>query len=83
MAQKLKKGDEVLVMRGKNRGKRGKVIRFLPREDKVIVEGLNMVKRHCRPSAKMKQGGIIEQEAPIHKSNVKVVAAAKKEKVKK
>ena len=77
MAQKIKKGDEVLVMRGKNRGKKGKVLQVIPREDRVIVEGLNMIKRHMKPTQKMKQGGIIEKEAPIHRSNVKVIGSEK------
>jgi large subunit ribosomal protein L24 len=75
MAKKIKKGDEVEVMRGQSRGKKGKVLRVLREEDRVVVEGLNMVKRHCKPSAKMKQGGIVDQEAPIHISNVKRITA--------
>jgi len=77
MGLKLKKGNEVLIMRGKNRGKKGKIIKMLRQEGKVLVGGLNMVKRHCKPSQKMKQGGILEKEAPIHQSNVKLITEDK------
>lgn len=72
MANKLhvKKGDTVVVTAGKDKGKKGKVLQALPRDTRVIVEGVNVVKRHSRPTQKMPQGGIIEKEAPIHASNV-------------
>lgn len=70
---KIRKDDTVVIITGKDRGKRGKVRRALPREDKVIVEGLNMIKRHSRARRAVRQAGIIELEAPIHISNVMLV----------
>jgi len=69
----VKKGDTVLVTEGKDKGKRGKVLRVIPREQRVIVEGVNMIKKHVRPTRQMMQGGIIDQEGPIHASNVALV----------
>lgn len=66
----VKKGDMVKIVAGKEKGKSGKVIRVVPKECKVYVEKLNTVKRHSKPSAKTRQGGIVEKEAPIHWSNV-------------
>ena len=73
MALKIKRGDLVEVISGKDRGKRGKVLRVIPKERKVIVEGVNMVKRHQRPIPQLREGGIIEREAPIYMSKVMVV----------
>jgi large subunit ribosomal protein L24 len=76
MPARIKSGDEVLVVGGKDRGKRGKVLRVEPKRDRVYVEGLNMVKRHQRPQqvpgAQRAEtvGGVIEKEGPIHFSNV-------------
>jgi large subunit ribosomal protein L24 len=73
---KVKKGDTVLVIAGKDKGSRGKVLTALPREDKVIVEGVNRVKKHTRIRTTQrgaKTGGIVTQEAPIDVSNVMVV----------
>lgn len=70
---KIKKGDLVEVISGKDRGKRGKVLKVIPRENKVIVEGVNIVKRHQRPVPQLREGGIIEREAPIHACKVMVV----------
>ncbi len=73
---KVKKGDTVEVIAGKDKGARGKVIQALPREDKVIVEGVNRVKKHTRIRTTQrgaKTGGIVTQEAAIHVSNVMVV----------
>ena len=67
---KIKKNDTVLVIAGKDRGKKGKIRKALPREKKVIVEGLNMIKRHSRAKGQARQAGIIELEAPINVSNV-------------
>jgi len=67
---KIRRDDTVVVITGKDRGKRGKVRRALPDEDKVIVEGLNMIKRHSRAGRVARQAGIIELEAPICVSNV-------------
>lgn len=70
---KIRKDDTVVIITGKDRGKRGKVRRALPKEDRVIVEGLNMIKRHSRARRAVRQAGIIELEAPIHVSNVMLV----------
>ncbi len=69
----IRKGDRVLVLSGKDRGKKSKVLRVLPRERRVVVEDVNMVKKHTRPTREMMQGGIIDQEAPIHVSNVMLI----------
>lgn len=69
----VKKGDKVKVMTGKDKGKSGVVKKALPRQDKVIVEGINMIKKHVKSSAEAPQGGIVETEAPIHVSNVMLV----------
>ncbi|HEY7418240.1 MAG TPA: 50S ribosomal protein L24 [Ktedonobacteraceae bacterium] len=66
----IKKGDTVLIITGKDKGKEGTVSRALPQIDKVIVEGLNVVKKHVRPQGQTRQGGIIEKAMPIHISNV-------------
>jgi large subunit ribosomal protein L24 len=73
---KVKKGDTVLVIAGKDKGAKGKVIAAYPRQDKVLVEGVNRVKKHERIRTSQrgsKTGGIVTQEAPIHVSNVMVV----------
>jgi len=66
----VRKGDTVLVVAGKNTGKKGKVLTVLPEDSRVVVEGVNVVKRHTKPTQKLPQGGIMEREAPIHSSNV-------------
>jgi len=66
----LKKGDKVRVMRGKDAGKEGTVTKVLQKTDKVIVEGVNMIKKHEKPSTLNPQGGIVDKEAAIHVSNV-------------
>jgi len=76
MPARIKSGDEVIVISGKARGKRGKVLRVEPRRDRVYIEGLNMIKRHQKPrqvagAQRAEQvGGVIEREGPIHLSNV-------------
>ena len=72
---KVREGDEVIVIAGKDKGKTGKVLRTDPRKDRVYVEGLNMVKRHQRPNPARPnaQVGVIEKEGPIHVSNVAIV----------
>jgi large subunit ribosomal protein L24 len=65
--------DTVLVLAGRDRGKKGRVIRLFPKDEKALVEKVNMVKRHTRPNQQMPQGGIMEKEAPIHISNLQVV----------
>ena len=67
----VKKNDLVMVITGKDKGKTGKVLRVVKKKDRVIVEKVNMVKKHVRPSAKSK-GGILERESPIHISNVMI-----------
>lgn len=69
---KVKKGDQVVVLAGKDKGKRGNIIKVFPTETKVLVSGVNMVKRHTKPSH-TSAGGIISKEAPLHASNVAVV----------
>lgn len=63
------KGDTVLVVTGKNAGKKGKVIEVMPDRSRIIIEGVNIVKRHTKPTQKLPQGGILEKEAPVHSSN--------------
>ena len=70
---KIKKGDNVIVISGKDRGKTGKVFRALPREDMVIIEGVNVKKKHQRPRRANQKGQIIDRAAPIHVSNVMIV----------
>ena len=70
---RVKKGDTVEVVQGKESGKRGKVLRVLAADERVIVERVNFIKRHVRPSKKTPQGGVIEREASMHISNVKLV----------
>jgi large subunit ribosomal protein L24 len=65
--------DTVLVLAGKDRGKKGRVIRVFPKGQKALVEKINMVKRHMRPTQEMPQGGIVEKESQIHLSNLQVI----------
>ena len=67
---RLRKNDSVVVIAGKDKGARGKILKVLPAVDKVIVEGVHKVKRHTKPTQKLQQGGIIEKEMPIHASKV-------------
>ncbi|MCX7791888.1 MAG: 50S ribosomal protein L24 [Chloroflexaceae bacterium] len=69
----VKTGDEVLIIAGKDKGRKGKIKRALPREERVVVEGLNIVKRHMKARGPGKPGGIIEMEAPLHVSNVMLI----------
>ncbi len=69
---RIKKGDEVIVLAGREKGKRGKVLRVVRKEDRVLVQGVNMIKRHTRPS-QVSPGGILEREAALHISNVALV----------
>jgi|SRR5687767_4184178 large subunit ribosomal protein L24 len=73
MAAKIKKGDQVMVLAGKDKGRTGSVLKVLPSDNRVVVSGLNMVQRHTRPSQSDPQGGIKHKEASIHLSNVAVV----------
>ncbi len=70
---KIKTGDEVIILTGKDKGLKGKVLKIIKSKDRVIVEGVNIVKKHVKPSAENPQGGIVEKEAPIHVSNVALV----------
>lgn len=72
--KKIKKEDMVQVIAGNDRGAKGRVLKVFPKQNRVIVEGVNITKRHTRPTQQMPQGGIVEKEAPIHISNVKLVA---------
>jgi large subunit ribosomal protein L24 len=71
MAAKIKKGDKVVVLTGRDRGRNGEVIRMFPDEERALVRGINMVKRHQKQSAQA-EGGIISREASIHLSNIAV-----------
>ena len=73
MAAKIRKGDRVMVLAGKDKGREGSVTKVFPKEERVVVSGLNIVQRHTRPSQGDPQGGIKNKEAPIHISNVAVV----------
>ena len=67
--KKFRKGDDVIVISGRDKGKKGNILRVIPKDGRVLVQGVNMVKRHTRPSA-TSPGGIEDKEAPIHVSNV-------------
>jgi large subunit ribosomal protein L24 len=69
----VKKGDTVVVLAGDDRGKIGRVLKIMPNKNRVIVEGVNFIIRHTRPSQTNPQGGRVEKEAPIHASNVAIV----------
>ncbi len=76
--QRLQKGDQVIVIAGKDKGKKGKVMRLFLETDRVVVEGVNLVKRHMKPNPRMQQGGILEREQPLACSNVMLVDSAGK-----
>ena len=80
---KVKVGDTVKVIAGADKGKEGKVIRTLKTEQRVVVEGINIVKKHSKPRTNNESGGIFEIEAPIHVSNVKVITEAEAKEIKK
>jgi large subunit ribosomal protein L24 len=69
----IKKNDNVMVVSGKEKGKRGRVIAVYPAADRLLIEKLNMIKRHTRPNQQLKQGGIVEKESPIAASNAKLI----------
>lgn len=71
MAAKIKKGDKVVVLAGRDKGRAGEVVQVMPKEDRALVRGVNLVKRHQRQTANQ-EGGIISKEAPIHLSNLAV-----------
>ncbi|MFD1021216.1 50S ribosomal protein L24 [Thalassobacillus hwangdonensis] len=66
----VKKGDKVMVISGKDKGKQGTILEAYPKKERVLVEGINVVKKHAKPSQDNPQGGILNQEAPVHVSNV-------------
>ncbi|WP_047551293.1 50S ribosomal protein L24 [Psychroserpens sp. Hel_I_66] len=72
---KIKSGDTVQVIAGDHKGTEGKVVKVLKDKNKAIVEGVNMVKKHTKPSAQNPQGGIVEKEAPIHISNLSLLTS--------
>ena len=69
----IKKGDEVIVLAGDDKGRKGKVLKVLVAKQRALVEGVNMVSKSMKPSAKNPQGGIVKQEAPIHVSNLSLI----------
>lgn len=70
---KVKVGDNVKILAGKDKGKEGRIIKTLKKENKVVVEGINMIKKHVKPNRMNEVGSIVEMEAPIHVSNVKLI----------
>ena len=79
---KIKVGDSVLVLAGKDKGKTGRVVKTMAKKDKVVVEGINIVKKHVKPNRANENGGIFDIEAPIHVSNVKKIVEEKTSKKK-
>jgi large subunit ribosomal protein L24 len=73
MAAKIRKGDRVEVISGAHKGKRGEVLKVLPKESRAVVQGVAMVKRHQKPSGMGQPGGIVEKEAPVHLSNLMLI----------
>jgi large subunit ribosomal protein L24 len=69
----LKKNDLVMVIAGREKGKSGRILKVFPRKNRALIEKVNFIKRHTRPSGQTRQGGIVEKEAPIHVSNVMVI----------
>ena len=69
----IRKDDKVKVITGKDQGKIGKVLKVIPKKSRVLVENINIIKRHTKPSAQNRQGGIVEREAPVHWSNVQLM----------
>ena len=74
LASPIRKNDNVVVMTGKDRGKRGRVLKVLAEKNRLVVEGVNIIKRHTKPNPqKQIKGGVVEREAPLHASNVQIV----------
>lgn len=69
----IKKGDQVIVIAGNDRGMKGRVLEVLPKTNRAIVEGINLISKHMKPNAQNTQGGIVEKEAPIHISNLMLI----------
>jgi large subunit ribosomal protein L24 len=76
MAARIRKGDRVMVITGADRGKRGEVLRVMPKENRAIVQGVNVAKRHTKPTGMGNPGGIVEKEASIHLSNIALIDPA-------
>ena len=72
---KIKSDDQVMVIAGEHKGSKGKVIKLIRDQNKAIIEGINLIKKHAKPSAQNPQGGIVEKEAPIHISNLSITTA--------
>ncbi|HTW28605.1 MAG TPA: 50S ribosomal protein L24 [Acetobacteraceae bacterium] len=73
MAARIRKGDQVVVISGADKGRRGEVLRVFPQADRAVVQGVNMAKRHTKPRGLGQPGGIVEREATIHLSNLKLI----------
>ena len=74
MAMSIRKNDQVIVRAGKDRGKKGRVLKVLPEKNRVVVEGVNVIKRHTKPNPQRQvKGGVVEREASLHASNVQMV----------
>ena len=73
MAARIKKGDQVLVITGSDKGRRGEVLKVMPKQERALVRGVRIVKRHTKPTGMGQPGGIVEKEAPIHLSNLMLV----------
>ena len=73
MAARIKKGDQVVVITGSDKGRRGEVLQVMPKDERAVVRGVRVVKRHTKPSGMGQPGGIIEKEGPIHLSNLMLV----------
>ena len=73
---RIKKGDNVIVLEGNEKGKTGKMLSVISSENRAVVEGVNIVKKHTKPNAKQTQGGIIDQEAPVNVSNLQLIDPA-------
>ena len=73
MAARIKKGDQVVVSTGADKGRRGEVLQVMPKDERAVVRGVRVVKRHTKPSGMGQPGGIIEKEGPIHLSNLKLI----------
>ncbi|MBC7634802.1 MAG: 50S ribosomal protein L24 [Acetobacteraceae bacterium] len=73
MAARIRKGDQVLVITGTSKGRRGEVLRVIPKDERAVVQGVNMMTKHTKPKGMGQPGGIVQVEAPLHLSNLKLV----------
>jgi large subunit ribosomal protein L24 len=71
--KRIRKGDKVVVIAGKDKAKSGEVLAVYPKDNRVLIQGVNVIKRHTKPGAAYPEGGIIEREAPVHESNVQLI----------